>query len=235
MRFLTLLLSLLPLSSFAQEAGHRTCRLLFLGERGNAPATLQLFDGKTSQLVDLPRMNLSKNYRLPPGAINVSLLTSPPAPDQPLPAGTPTVAVGEKTETFYLLLTPDATNKVIPLRMQLIDASSTGFKPGQMMWYNLTPLDVFGKLGTQQVNIKGRSKSITDAPAKGNEDYNVDLSFRMAGDPKTYPICETHWIHDPAARSVTFLFSEAGSKVPRVLSFRDNPEPPDKDKESKGQ
>lgn len=227
MRSLILLLACLPVVAFSQEKpkSHRTCRVLVLGERGSVPETLYLYDGAKAQQIELPRMNLSQPYAMPAGALNLKLLSAPPAEGKPVDPATPAAAVGENVGAFYLLLTADPANKVVPVRMQVIDASTERFKPGQMLWYNLTAVEVGGQVGKQQLAVKARSKVILDPPAAGAQDYNVNLSYKHPTDGKTYPICETHWVHDPAARTVLFIAAEEGSPIPRVMSFRDDPVP----------
>jgi hypothetical protein len=224
MRLLILLLACLPAVSFAQEKSRRTCRVLVLGENGSVPSPLYLHDGKTAREIELPRMNLSKTYDMPAGALNLKLLSVPPAEGKPVDPAAPGASVAENIGAFYLLLTADPANKTVPVRMQVIDASAERFKPGQMLWYNLTGVDISGELGKQQVAIKARSKTISDPPAKAAEEYNVNLSYKHPTDGKTYPIFETKWLHNPQARTVSFIVAENGSPIPRVMSFRDNPE-----------
>jgi hypothetical protein len=223
MRLIVFLIGFLPLAALAQEKAGRTCRLLMLGDRGSIPAPLYLHDGTTAREVEVPRMNLSAPYEMPPGALTLRLLPAMPVEGQPVNPAAPSGAVGESIGSFYLLVTADPSNKTVPVRMQVIDASADKFKNGQMLWYNLTANDVFGQVGKQQVAIKGRSRVITDPPASAAEDYNVNLSYRIAGNPAVYPVCETRWIHDPQARSVLFIINEGGSPIPRVLAFPDNP------------
>jgi hypothetical protein len=227
MRLLTLLLACLPVVAFAQEKpkSHRTCRVLVLGERGSVPSPLYLYDGTKAQEIELPRMNLSQPYGMPAGALSLKLLSAPPAEGKPVDPAAPGASVAETVGAFYLLLTADPANKVVPVRMQVIDASAEHFKPGQMLWYNLTGVDVTGQVGKQQLAVKARSKVILDAPAAGQQDYNVSLDYKHPTDGKTYPICETRWQHDPQARTILFIAAEGGSPIPRVMSFRDNPEP----------
>jgi hypothetical protein len=229
MRILALLLALLPLSAFAEPESSRTCRLVFLGERGAAPDTVQLFDGKKVQEVELPGMNLSKAYKLPGGAIKLTLLAKPPVEGQPLPPEAPSATVADGVESLYLLIIADPANKVLPLRMTVLDASSSHFKAGQMMWYNLTRLEVVGKVGDQQIAIKSAAHAVTDAPSKASGDYPVDLAYRRPGETKTFPIFETRWIHEPGARSIVFIYGEPNNTVPRVVAFRDTPDPKEKE------
>ncbi len=221
MRFLLILITLFsPLT--AQENPNRTCRVLFLGAAESDPEKLHLHDGAATREIDLPRLNLSRVYELPSGPLTLRLLPAPPADGQPPDPACPSVAVGENTGDFYLLLSPDPANKTLPIRMQIIDARADRFKTGQMLWYNLTPHDVGGQVGKQKLAVKPRSRVILDPPASGREDYNVNLVFRIAGKDTLYPLCETRWNHDPAARTVLFIVTEAGSRTPRVLGFPDH-------------
>ena len=195
-----------------------------MGERGSVPSKLYLYDGKTAREIEQPRMNLSKAYDMPAGALSLKMLLAPPVEGQPVDPAAPGAAVAENVGAFYLLLTADPANKAVPVRMQVIDASVEHFKPGQMLWYNLTAVDIGGQVGKQQVMVKARSKLISDPPATAREDYNVNLSYRTSATAPLYPVCETKWIHDPAARTVLFIMPEAGTPVPRVMAFPDNPE-----------
>lgn len=223
MRLFALICCLLPLALSAQEKkGDRTCRILFLGAADTDPEKLYLHDGTTAREVELPRLNLSKVYDLPGGALTLKMLPALPAKDQPIPAGAPSAAVPETTGDLYLLLSPDPANKVAPVRMQVIDATADRFKPGQMLWFNLTAHDVGGSVGKQQLALKTRSKVMLDAPASSVESYNVNLTFRITGKDALYPLCETQWNHDPATRTIVFVVNEPGSRTPRVLGFPDH-------------
>jgi hypothetical protein len=223
MRLLVFLCCLLPLSLTAQDKkSDRTCRILFLGAADTDPEKLYLHDGTTAQEVELPRLNLSKVYELPGGALTLKMLTAPPAKDQPVPASAPSATVPETTGDLYLLLSPDPANKVASVRMQVIDATADRFKPGQMLWFNLTAHDVGGSVGKQQLVLKARSKVMLDPPASAVESYNVNLTFRITGKDALYPLCETQWNHDPTTRTIVFVINEAGSRTPRVLGFPDH-------------
>ena len=223
---LLFLLLLLPAAALAQQAPKHTCRILFLDGPDNAPEKLQLFDGTKSREVDLPRMNFSKVYQLPAGPLELRLLPAPPADPAKLPPGAPTAAVAGDIADFYLLVTSDPANTVAPVRMQVINAGADKLKPGQMLWFNLTRNPVAGTLGSEKLTIQPGTRATLNAPATGNQDYQVNLSFRIPGNPRIYPLCETKWRHDPRSRSVAFIITEQGSRSPRVLVFPDYREPP---------
>jgi len=227
-RLLALIFALSVLGTTPSMAG-RTCRVLFLAAPDNAPEKLQLFDGKASQEVELPQMNLSPVYKLPAGELVIRLLTTAPLKPEEVSPDAPKAAVPESLTDFYLLVSSDPANKIVPVKLQVIDADASKFRPGQMLWFNLTPNSVGGQVGTEQLAMAANSKAIMNAPASKNEDYNVNLSFRMPGNEVLYPLCETKWRHDPRSRSVLFVIPQAGSRSPRVLGFPDFREPEKKE------
>ena len=223
---LFLLIFLLPAVAFAQKAPEHTCRILFLDGPDAAPAKLQLFDGAKCREVDLPRMNFSKVYQLPGGPLNLRLLPEPPEDPAKVPAEAPGAVVAEGVTDFYLLLTSDPANTIAPVRMQVINAGADKLKSGQTLWFNLTKNPVGGILGSEKLVIQPNSRVILDPPATGNRDYPVNLTFRIPGNERLYPLCETRWRHDPRSRSVAFIIAENGHRSPRVMVFPDYREPP---------
>jgi hypothetical protein len=231
MRQLLFLLCLLPAFAAGESKGPRTCRILFLGAPADAPEKLQLFDGKSCQEVELPQMNLSPVYRLPGGPLAIRMLATPPAKPEEVNPAAPGATLAEAVMDFYLLVSSDPTNKVVPIKLQVIDVNAANFKQGEMLWFNLTASSVGGQLGSQQLAMAPNSKAIVKAPAAKNEDYNVNLSYRMPDNDKLYPLCETKWLYDTRSRSLFFIISQEGSRTPRVLGFpdyRDAPEKSDK-------
>ena len=224
MRFLAFLCCFLPLSLAAQDKGGRTCRLVFLGASDSDPQTLHLHDGTRSREVDLPRLNLSKIYPLPGGALTVRLLASPPAEGEAANPSAPSAKIPETMGDVYLLVSPDPANKVAPVRLQVIDAGSDKFRNGQQLWFNLTAHEVGGQVGRRSLAMKARSRVVLDSPAAQSGEYKVNLNFRIGGKDTLYPLCETNWQHDPDSRIVLFVVNEGGSRAPRVLGFPDRRE-----------
>ncbi len=221
MRRLLVLLCLLQPLTADETKGPRTCRILFLGAPQGAPETLQLFDGAACQPVELPRMSFSPVYHLPAGDRVLRLLTTPPLKPEEVDPTAPKASIAAAVTDFYLILNSDPANKSVPVRMQIIDADAAKFKAGQMLWFNLTPNSVGGQVGREQLAMAPNSRVILNAPATGNEDYKVNLSFRLPGSDVLYPLCETNWSFDPRSRTVQFVIVQEGSRAPRVLGFPD--------------
>lgn len=214
-------LSLLCGTAFAQEKPeNKTCRILFLERPAAAPQTLYLFDGVSTREVNLPGMNLSPVYELPPTTTAIALLTEIPVDPKVLPPGAPTAKIPGTLVDFYLLLMSDPSNKIAPVKMHLVNANNDKLQLGQMMWFNLTDMTIGGRLGTEKILLNPRSQAIMDAPAPAG-DYSVSLAYRVSGKELTYPICETQWTHDPRSRSLAFVIAKEGARTPRVHVYPD--------------
>ena len=214
--------ALIILLSLPCDAAGRTFRVLFVGNAKNTPKTLQLFDGKHSQKIELPRMNLSPVYKLPLGRLSLHLLgeTSGKKPKQAL-AGSPQATLAKGISDFYLIISRNRHNAALPYSMRNNNASPGKVRNGQMLWFNLTKKHITGNVGSQKINLKPKSQKITKAPAKGIKNYHVDIYYQMPKEKDTWPLCETKWLHNPAARIIMFVLPETGSRVPRIMSFTD--------------
>jgi ribosomal protein S30 len=229
--YFLLILTALPLAAQKKSGkAPRTCRILYLRAPAGAPTKLYLFDGKSSQVVKLPRMNLSQTYRLPPGRIKIHLLPHPIDNPKKLPEQAPSVVFPPHMRDCYLLVSSDPKNPIAPVHLQLINASSDHFSKGHILWFNLSPNLVKGKVGNQNLKLPAQSRKYMKPPTNQRENYPVDLSFMVPDDKRPHPLCETSWLHDPRSRMIAFIFNEKGRRAPRILAFPDFRPPPKKDK-----
>lgn len=219
MKILLLILSLASLVP-AQEKG-RTCRLLFPGGPSQPAGTYYLFDGEKSQQVTLPRLSFSPVYQLLPGQIKLRLLTSPVSKPEEIPPGSPEVTVEAATNDLYLVVTSDPTNIVLPLRMQAVNANHDRIRLGEMLWINLTPKHLAGKLGGSTLNLAGNASVLVKEPAVKPGDYPVEIYFRIPADDRPHPLIESQWYHDPRSRSLVFVYDEGRRRAPRIMAFSD--------------
>ena len=231
LRLLLILPILCGISNAQEKPNKHTCRILFLNRPATAPIKLYLFDGVKSQEVELPSMNLSPVYELAAGPLNLTLLPAPPQDPQHLPIGAPSAMVPETLPDFYLLLLSDPTNKVAPVRMQVVNASAEKITKGQTLWFNLTDLTIGGKLGAEKMLIKPKSSMVTNPPLSDAGNYPVSIAYHKEGEETSYPICETNWLHDPRSRSLGFIIYQEGARIPRVMVFPDFRNEPSKSTE----
>lgn len=203
------------------EKKRRTCRILFLARPDDAPEKAFLHDGMASHEVSLPGMNLSDVYELPAGTITLRMLPRQPADQETVPTGAPAVVVPEAVKNCYLLVASDPDNKVMPVRIQIVNADPNGFRKGQMMWINLSPYTVGGVLGASKLKVAPKSMAIIPPPAKTFENYQVDLGYLPDAEKPAEPLCTTLWRHNPESRSVVFVMSSPNSRIPQIRSFLD--------------
>jgi hypothetical protein len=221
MKFTLLFLFLAPLLN-AQEERERTCRTLFLNGPQRAAASYYLFDGKQSIEVEFPRLSLSPVYKLRTGDIKLWLLTKPVIdPETVIPEGTPSVIIPATTSDLYLLIARDPTNKILPLRMQVVNANQDRIGRGEMLWFNLTPKDLFGKIGKRDIKLRPNKSFLVKEPIRGKGGYPIEIYFRVPGDTRTHPLIESKWRHDPRSRSIVFVFNEGKRRAPKIQSFSD--------------
>lgn len=226
MRIPLLALLLLSLSALAGAQDSRTCRILFLNGPDDGPTKLHLFDGRSSQEVELTRMGFSPTYQIIPGDLTLALLPRPPEPPAAagvspvIPENAPKAPLAAAITDFYLIVFSDPTNKIAPVKIQVVSASAQSFKLGQQLWLNLTENKIGGFVGTQKLSIDPNSRIILDAPATGQNDYHVNIQLLPPGKQRVEPLCETTWSHDPRSRSVYFVFNTGGI-LPRILGFPD--------------
>ncbi len=223
--FLLLLNAVATLAVAQAPKASRTCRILLLGALENSPKSIYLHDGTGTQKVDLPTLNFSNVYNLPPGNLVLKLCQTPPTEEQPVPADAPSATVPEATTDCYLLFASDPKNPQIPLRFQVVDANPAGFRLGEMMWMNLTPYRVGGNLGSRTLNLKPNSQTIISAPADGPGSYPVKIGYDPGNDKKTAMIVSTEWPHNPNGRNIVFVMMLPNSKIPRIKGYSDFREP----------
>jgi len=228
MRFILLILFLATFIN-AQEREH-TCRTLFLNGPQQAESDYYLFDGMSSQKIELPRLNLSPVYKVRAGNIKIWLLTAPAGKLEEIPEGAPSGNVPADVSDFYLLIVRDPFNKALPLRMQIVNANYDRIRLGEMLWFNLTPKQLVGKIGSASLKLPPNQSAITLEPARENVMYPVEIYFRVPDDDRTHPLIESQWRHDPRSRSIVFVYDEGKRRAPKLSSFSDfrMPDEPDK-------
>ncbi|MGB1130958.1 MAG: hypothetical protein ACPG4K_12980 [Haloferula sp.] len=219
MRSLLIILAL-TLALGAQERD-LTCRTLFLNGPPRPPSEYYLFDGATSQQVKLPRMSLSPIYKFPAGSLRLTLLTSPVSLPEDVPEDAPSVNIPAGTKDFYLLFSRDPSNSSVPLKMQVVNANFERIGRGKMLWFNLTPKFLKGKVGRSDLTLPPKKSVLVDEPAREHGNYPIEIYFRVPGDERTHPLIESQWIHDPRSRSIVFVYDEGKRRAPRIQSFVD--------------
>lgn len=226
MRVLALLLStclFLP----AQEVGDvnkdkagRTCRIIFPERPNDSPKVAYFFDGKTSQRVSLPSMNFSEVIRIRSGDLTLVLSADEITDPELMPTDAPRIRIPKALSDFYVLITADRSNPVLPVKMNLVGLNGGKLKPGQTLWFNLTDHRIVANLGEAKLSVKPRGKSVSEKPLPKSGHYRAEIGYQANGKGDMLSMTEQFWWHDVRCRHVGFIVN-TGGRLPKVYYFRD--------------
>jgi hypothetical protein len=202
------------------HAQSRTCRIVFPERPQSAPKVAYLFDGKASQAVTLPSMNLSEVIKLPPGELTIAITADKITDPKNLSPKSPLLKIPENVGEFYIIITPDPENTVIPIKMNLVDTGAGKLKPGETLWYNLTDHRIAAKLGSAQMTVDPKGRTISKDPVDASGYYTAQFVYQANGKGEYAPITEQGWWHDTTSKHLGFMVN-TGGKLPRIYYFRD--------------
>lgn len=206
------------------HAKPRSCRLVFPERPEGAPKIAYLFDGSKSQSVSLPSMNLSEVIELPSGDLAIAMLTSAISDPELLPPQAPVLKIPEGVMEFYIIITPDPENKVLPIKMNLVDTGGGKLKPGETLWYNFTGHRIVAKLGSAKMTVDPQGRTISKDPVPASGYYVAQFAYQADGKGEFAPITEQSWWHDSKSRHLGFMYN-SGGKLPKIYFFRDFRDP----------
>jgi len=198
----------------------RTCRIIFLERPHGAPEEVQLFDGKQSHKVTLSSMNFSEVIKLPGEDLVLAMTPNPVLGPADFPVGAPTVKIPERITDFYLIVVSDPTNKILPIRMQAVDAGMD-LKPGQTLWINLTTHTIAGKLGNENLEIQPGARVIGNAPLAANGYYRAVFAYKPERGDGYLPVMRKSWWFDAKSKNLGFIIN-SGGRLPKIFTFRDH-------------
>lgn len=202
------------------EAKPRSCRVVFPERPRDAPKIAYLFDGKESQRITLPSMNLSPVIEFSGGELIIAMTSQKVDDPEALPALAPRLRIPEGVNDFYILVTPDPENRHLPVKMNLVDPAGSKLKPGEILWFNGTNHRIIAKLGDARLSVKPQSRSISNSPVPKSGYYNAQFGYQANGEGPVARITEQQWWHDVGSRHLGFIVN-TGGKLPKIYYYRD--------------
>lgn len=204
----------------AETDGSRTCRIVFPERPKDAPKFAYLFDGRSSQRVTLPSMNFSEVVELPAGIITLRMTPDELVDAANLPDGMPSLEIAANIRDFYILITADPSNGILPLRMELVNTGEGELKPGQTLWCNLTDHAITAKLGDGDLAVAPNSREVSSSPVSKSGYYRAEFSFQPEAEGEFRKITEQQWWHDIESRHLGFIVN-SGRELPKIYFYRD--------------
>lgn len=202
------------------QAKPRSCRIVFPERPQDAPKIAYLFDGSKSQRVALPSMNLSEVIELPNGELTIAMTPNEISDPKVLSPSAPLLRIPEKVMDFYIIITPDPKNQDLPVKMNLVDTGGGKLNSGETLWYNFTEHRIIAKLGSAEMSVDPKGRTISKDPAPTSGYYAARFAYQVEGKGAFAPITEQHWWHDAENRHLGFIVN-SGGKLPKIFFYRD--------------
>ena len=202
------------------DAKPRTCRIVYPERPRGAPKTAYLSDGEDSRRIGLPSKNLSPVMELPAGALSIAMTPVELGDPAALPPDSPQLQIPEGVTDFYILVTPDPENPILPVQMELVDPGEGGLNPGETLWLNRTDHQIAASLGDAELLAKPRARAISTKPAAESGYYVAEFQYRVKGEGPLVRITEQSWYFDAGSRHLGFIVS-AGDRLPKIFFYRD--------------
>lgn len=206
------------------QAKPRSCRIVFPERPQSAPKVAFIFDGSKSQRVTLPSMNLSEVIELPNGDLTIAMTSNKITDPKALPPKAPLLKIPETIREFYIIITPDPKNQDLPIKMNLVETEEGKLKPGETLWFNSTEHRIAAKLGSHEMMIDPKGRTVSKDPVPTSSYYIAKLAFQVNGKGPYAPITEQSWWHDAKSRHLGFIVN-SGGKLPKIYYFRDFRDP----------
>lgn len=206
--------------SSSLQAKPRLCRVVFPERPEDAPKSAYIFDGKESQSVTLPSMNLSEVIELPSGELTIAMTPNKITDPKALSPNSPFLRIPEKLMDFYIIITSDPNNKDLPIKMNLVDAGAGKLNPGETLWYNFTEHRIAAKLGRAEMTVDPGDQAISKDPDSASGYYIARFVYQAQAKGAYAPITEQSWWHDSTSKHLGFIYN-SGGKLPKIYFFRD--------------
>lgn len=215
----------LGLSQETKKSG-RTCRLVFPEKPGDSPRFVYLYDGKDSHRVYLSAVNFSDVVKIKSGDISLIMASEAISDPENIPPEYPRILIPEQVKNFYVFLSADKKNPVMPISMNLVNLDTGKFQLGNTLWYNFTNHRIAAKLGESKMTVGARKSTISTGPLAENGYYRAEFIFQPDSTGDFRNITEQQWWFDADSRYVGFIV-DRGVRLPGIYFFRDfrNPEP----------
>lgn len=198
-------------------SAERVVRSIYYQGADDAPRKAFLYgvSGKHVE-VAFPRMNISDAVELPDAGEQFFLVPEILPKDEAIPKNAPRVSIPKSWTLSALLISKDVANSVLPVQAFPINMSESVFKPGEMLWINLTDITVGGKIGDAKLILMPKATKLLKAPKGERGDFPVLIDCLIPGDKKTRWLVRQTWRHNPDARQLVFIQS---LEPPRIATL----------------
>jgi len=199
----------------------RTIRVLHYGAPQEAKLKEVFFYGghqdiKKAHRVELSSWIISEPISIMTATQRLSILDRQLSQDETLPQGGAQVDLSDGWSDTLILLCHAPESSPLPLKVQKINLSKDVFAEGEILWLNLSKVQLIGTVGGKKLALKARDKKVTQSPAK-NAIYPVKVQLIPPGAQRPRGLINQMWTYTKGKRSLVFITPQ---EHPRYATYK---------------
>ncbi len=117
-------------------------------------------------------------------------------------------------------LSADSSNKVLPVKINVINIEKGKLKIGHTLWVNMSEHNIGANLGDEKLVIPARKMTISSPPMKKSGYYLAQFAYQREAKGVFRPIMKKSWWFDATSRHIGFIFN-TGARMPKIFTIRD--------------
>lgn len=207
----------------------RELRTFFVQPPKGTPEKAYLVNAKKAIEITLPSRTLSPEIEVPNGELVFAVLPRPLAEGEEIPKQAPRVKIPESWSRCYLLFAYDKSNRFFPVQVIPINASGSDFPVGHSRMLNATSKStVEARFAKEMVRLKPGQGKLIKPPMSKAGSYEVEIRSKKPDVERPSILCQSKWVHEPAARQLILAVDVPGQTKPRVFALSDLKQKKDK-------
>ncbi|MDB9741583.1 hypothetical protein OAB00_01875 [Akkermansiaceae bacterium] len=214
--YITTVIVLLITSS---ELSARTAKILYLKAPTGAVEEAFIYQSREDKELGepiaqtLPRNNFSATFTLEDGPLKLVFTPKPIGIDEELPSNAPVTNIPAGWQKVLLLVFNNPENKFMPITVRAVNADTSKFNLGDLMFINMTNSIIAGKIDGKTAISRPQSMSIVKKPKGSGEEYAVTMNRLDEERELVLPILSQPWRGSDHQSNVVFFLQKEGSDV----------------------
>ncbi|MFC5051406.1 hypothetical protein ACFPK9_12395 [Rubritalea spongiae] len=198
--------------------GQCLARCIYFNAPSNVPRKLLLLQGRQSDTIDVLTKNFSDSIKIKKSTERIYL--APMGVDlkqDGLKQKLPSVRIPENWSKVLIVLTNDSSNTILPIKLNIVDASDDKFGPDDMMFVNFSALGYIGSVGEKKVKLKPKSNLTIDNLMSRNGSASLELDMFLPEENTLRRFARRSWPCSTNDRLVFFVLPAVGGNTLSIM------------------